>query len=898
MLEETLLELQRDVTDEYEALATSLEKELQLTLDIIILRYETNSSVFSPLHLEALKRMDELEATQRSIKRILRKRSSMRLRYSKIITEGDVPGSTPIDNTPTIAVAENLEELAAPVDISMASDMVVPVPLPLTDKGLQDYLRRPVLLDTFSIVTSGTPSVELQVWDLITTEPSVRSKIRNFAFMRADLHVKVVISGSPFHRGKLIVSYQPYPLRNDALQGLLTSRAISSSFTPLVRAYLSQAKGAKVMDVKENVPYEITCPFIATKPMNRLFNSSSSALSAATSYADFENFGSLFIEGLNPVESVSATPSEVVVFVYGWLEDVSLSGLTGTHLEITTEGKVVKKKGENQSGPVQWVTSKLVSISKALTYVPELAPYAMASQMMFEGLGKFASVFGWSRPTQDNTISYMKNVWYSSGASCQGHDTAFRLSLEPSQELTVDTSPFGTSNDEMTIVHISSISSYWRTFTWDPADIPLTTSLQLIPIFPYLSTVHVSVSDVYLQPTAMCYAATPFQYWRGDIVITLQIVASAFHRGKFAVYYEPNPWQNVLIDGFVETNKQYIEIVDIQEVQDISFTVKWNCHRDWLQNPGKTNYRYPGITLASVSEYVNGYVGIVPITGIQSPDDSAIEINVFVSCPNLQVNGFLSVNMPLQRDIVTEGSLVKDPVLQDLNSSASDGGDICFHNFGERPVSFRTLLKRFVTHYAVLGSTQASRTYLLFTEAIYPDPSPKFDATAVTSTTLYSYLRYAYLGMRGSMRRRYRQIGPSSTISAGDSAYITLAVPTSSHLATPTVSQGTVTATELVTYCGSNSRGTVVSGFNASAGIEVDIPHYSPNFFCFSCAAGLVGTNNTDEMNNLWFRNIEVAFMNFSGSSTAPGIASDIATGEDFTMFHFLGAPFWSYPNV
>lgn len=838
-----------------------------------------------------------LTSTRKSILRLQRKRRQL-MTFPNVMTEGEVVGSVADMNKEIAANTENLvDSLGAPSLPVSASEKIINYNAPTTNKELGDFLKRPVQLTSFSVVPGATPVLEVEVWADYTAHPSVRAKFRNFAFMRGELHLRVVVSGSPFHYGKVLLSYQPHPLRNTALQALLTSRGISALFTPLVRNYLSQSEGAFVMDVKENQPVELTCPFIAPKPINRLFNSSALVLADTAAYADFDNFGSLFIEGLNNVGSVSTTPSDITFYVYAWMENVEVAGLTGTQIDITTEGKLSKGKGENQMGPIQWAASKAVAVSKALSYVPEIAPLAMASEMMFGSIGKFASIFGWSRPLLENTSAYFKNLWYTSGALTSGHDSALKIGLDVSQELTVDMSPFGSKCDEMSITYIADRTSYWHYFTWATTDTPMVTMLEIIPIYPFLTTVHTSLASHYMQPTAMCYAATPFQYWRGDITITIQLVASAFHRGKYAIFYEPNGWQNVLIDAAIEPNKQYMRIIDIQEVQDVQFTIKWNSHRDWLENPGKSNYIFPGVTVASISEYINGFVGITPVTSIQSPDGSSVDFNVYVGCSNLQVNGFTSNYLPLERDIVTEGSLVQSPIVDDLNESGSSANEICYHNFGERPLTFRALLKRFVTYHAELGAVMGARGYTAITEAIYPDPSPKYDATAVTYTTLYSYLRYAYLGMRGSMRRRYRALGPA-TSTAYDGASVSLEQATSSHLAAPSLAQGTLDATTAFTVGASKTVGTVIMGLAVNGGYEVDIPHYSPNFFCFSCANGLVGTNNTDEMNNKWFRNIITTYWTLNASSTAPLYTSEIATGEDFTMFRFLGAPYWSQPNV
>lgn len=879
--------------NEYQSISASLEEDLKLSLEVILYRYDTNSESLNSSQIALIQRLNDLEATSLSIKRLIRRRQDMRSKKLHIITEGDVVGATQTNNTVSADDIENMvDNPGAPTMVHPSMSSTATPFSPLTNKDLNDFFKRPIEVDSFDIVPSSAIDVILDVWDLYTINPTVRAKLRNYAFLRADLHVRILISGSPHHYGKILVSYQPYPLRNGALVALRSSYAVDPLMRPLLTCYLSQAPGSFTMDVKKNQPGEVVCPFISTKPMNRLFNSSALALSDVTSYADFENAGSIFLWGINPVETVSATSSAVTVYVYAWMENVELAGLTGTQVVITTEGKLVT---ENNTGPIEYYSSKMVAISKALTYVPDITPFAQASKMLFSGISQVAAVFGWSRPAVTSSPMFVKNSWYQNGALTVAHDTVSKIVLDPEQELTVDMSFAGSTVDELAIVYLASRPSYWTTFTWATTDTPMVDNIGYIPIFPYLSKVHVTLAELYFQPTSMCYAATPFEYWNGTIEITVQIVCSQFHRGRLGFYYEPNAWQNVLIDAVVDPNKQFIHIIDLQDTQDITFSVAWNNVRPWLQNPGFSNYRFPGVTLLSISEYINGYVGIIPITSIQSPDDSDVQMNVYVRCPDLQVNGLIVTNLPTERKIITEGSLVEEPLLTTLNDSSFDGTYICDHYFGERPLSFRSLLKRYVSYAVDDSAALAGKNAVVLEESIVPPITPAYGGTG-TYPTLFSYLRYAYLGMRGSIRKRYRTLMPNRDY--GDHAVASLVAPSTTNT-THNVTTQSITSANIAQYMGTYLVGSAVFGLNNNAGVEVDYPYYSPNLFSFSCASDLVGTNNTDEMNSRWFRNCQVVFSSWGGSSGSTTVyISDIAAGEDFTMFRYLGAPFWSTPNT
>merc|ERR1712137_1330932 len=121
------------------------------------------------------------------------------------------------------------------------------------------------------------------------------------------------MSGNPFHYGRILASYQPYPDLNKNLISLTAQDEIGN--------YYSQSPQSVVMDVKANEPVEMICPFISPKAVHRLFNSTTTAISAATPYADLESCGSLYIHILNLIDSVSTgTYVPVYLQVYAWME--------------------------------------------------------------------------------------------------------------------------------------------------------------------------------------------------------------------------------------------------------------------------------------------------------------------------------------------------------------------------------------------------------------------------------------------------------------------------------------------------------------------------------------------------------------------------------------------------
>lgn len=776
--------------------------------------------------------------------------------------------------------------------------------------SMSDYLSRPV--EIYEADLTSDKSLTLDVWDLFTLQPSVRAKIRNYAYLRGNLHVRISNSGTPFHFGKVLVSYQPYAKYNPTLTNYATMLSLSSGIRPLLLNYLSQAPGAAIMNVNENLPLEITCPFISTKPMHRLFNFATTAIAAGTSFDDMQDAGALYIYTLNSTGSVATSPAAVTMQVYAWMTDVELGTNTATQLTITTESQF----DERETGVVERIASRGTQIAEALTKVPIIARMARASAIVLSAVRDTAALFGWSKPVGIQDTKLVKTLPFTNGAFTIGDDTNFRIVLDPKQELTVDPRVIGSEQDDMTIHAIASRSSYLQTFNWAYDDTIMANPIFIARVNPSLVTFLTGVKNT-IQPTAMAFAAAPFAYWRGDITFRFEVVCSQYHRGKFAIFYEPNASQMTLINANLSFNKQYIRIIDIQQTQVFEVTVKWAAYRSWLRVNNaaasvlNTSLSYTG---TENTGFCNGYIGIVPFTQLTSPSASPeVNINVYVRCENLQLNGTSTLNMPTERVLYTappiiaessfstmansesvstqQGSISTKMVsVLDLNESSASAQHICEEHFGEQPISFRALLKRYVTHAAYGAGTGSGINVLRLTGNIYPGNNLPYAATTIVYNDLYSYLRYAYLGMRGGVRFRFRNVG-----STGVTEHMQVKV----SLAPPSIGLSESIAF-LGGSLGAQARLSGTASFvpNTNGGYEVEFPFYSNNLWVFSFVDGLTGGTTTDNMSDVWFRQYYFDTEYSSTTVAATSTLTEFATAEDFSFLRFQGAPFYSAATV
>lgn len=767
--------------------------------------------------------------------------------------------------------------------------------LKTTPVHMDDFFSRPMQIARFTVSLATPVASTYDVWNLYFSNPAVRAKLRNFGFIRpGKLKIRINVAGSPFHYGRLLFAYWPFDNYND----LMTPQvAAAAQFQGNV--YLSQFPGSVIYDVKRNVPFDMSIPYISPKPMASLFNEAATvALPTATNISDLSGLGKLYVRTINNIASVSSTPTALSVYIYAWLDDVELGCPTGSQTIITTESG-----DEREVGPLEEFSSRAVEISDALSSVPVLSPWARASSMMFSGLGSLAALLGWSVPTVISRPHLIKNMPFQNSAQTIGNDTGFRITLDPKQEVSVDPRSAGSDHDDMVISEIARRESLLDTFTWTRATAPLSGSLWQSIVAPMVGK-QIGTNN-YVQPTALCFAAMPFGYWRGTIKFRFEIVCSAFHRGKIGVYYDPNVAQEVLIDANLSPNKVFMKVIDIQETQSFEVCIDWAFPRHWCRNfTSRSSITGTcGTTITNPQNYsgwCNGYIGVTPMNQLQSPDSSDISVNVYISCDDLQVQFFNSKLLPTSNTLVQSGEEIdldksnsSVPVsCFTLNPTGASTANIIEEAFGEQPLSFRSLLKRFVTVYTNSAASTATATgYITITGDIHPGlvPRPALNVStpgfnSYPVQTLISYLRYGYLGMRGGYKYRVRvtSLGSDGVMNNVKASLIN----------PDTVSNGntfTITSASTPAINNAECAGTVSYAPFTNAGIEFEVPYYSNNLFLLSCNSdpyGVAAPIMDTYACRSWYVRYETG-----QTVTSMNLYVEGAAAEDFSLMTFLGAP-------
>lgn len=508
------------------------------------------------------------------------------------------------------------------------------------DLDLNNFFSRPVLIAFTEWQVgngAGILSANLNPWSLYFRNKRVSNRISNFKLLRAKLHVRYLINGSPLHYGRAIAYYTPMHNydkvgRSGGLNPLPIQNLKNNSQKPHLWLNPTTSQGG-----------DLELPF--------LWHNNALDLPLG----EFDEMGVLDLVGVTPLRHANGGTTDVQISVLAWATDVVLSGPTTCNVD-----GIAPQSDEYSNRVFSARATNVASVMNKLSSAPVIGPYARATALAASAASAIASLFGFSKPLElERTIVVPKTT--HDMATSAGKDDCHKLSLDPKQELTIDPRAFGLSNkDEMEIANIASTESYTSTFTWTSGNSsPAGTILWNTIVDPGDFTVYGATSpDIpRLTMTASCFAVAPFQYWRGSIKYRFQVVCSALHKGRLRIVYDPEieVTTNDPTRITPEYNLGYQTVVDISETKDFEITIGWGQGSSYRQSAF-----YEGVSPldsitpinynSSTNTFGNGVLGVYVMNELTNPSSSVDDCYVVVSMaagPDFEVA--CPTNKPLSR---------------------------------------------------------------------------------------------------------------------------------------------------------------------------------------------------------------------------------------------------------
>lgn len=775
------------------------------------------------------------------------------------------------------------------------------------DAELADFFARPIKIQEIEWAVGGSFFVSFNPWKDYLENSRVSNRIANFNLLRCKLHLKFVINGNGFMYSRALASYWPFH-QWDALTestALEPQDMVQESQLPHIFLNPTTSTGG-----------DLVLPFFW--PKNNVYIPTS----------EWENLGRVQIRSFSPLKHANDATAVATISVFAWAEDMQLNVLTSRDPDTMSPQSGDEVDEANRSGVISKPATALSKMADALTTIPSIAPFAMATSIATSAIATIARNFGYCRPpvTRDNYP--IKPVPVSSLALTNVPDTVQKLTIDDKQELTIDPRISGISGDDpLSIKSIASKESYLTQFTWAIGASPgtLIWNARVDPC-----TFADNGAGKFHFP-ACCFAALPFKYWTGTMNFRFQIMSSAYHKGRLKISYDPN-WVND-----EEFNTMYTRVVDLAAETDFTISVSNGQDFTLLEHhlPGVDSVTQLYSTMRYLSkEEGNGVIAVSILNELTTPNSIAnndIFINVFVSMaddfevyvPDEHFAKFVYkpqfgdeqlVPMTYQSGDEAPDSFaqVQDEPEHTNTESIGPTMDNLDRNSlvytGESVKSFRTMLKRYNLHtsFGIINTGDRKITLrMAYMPFLRGNVAGAIHTTGLASpynygnTIMLHWLINAFAGWRGSIRTK---IIPSGYWNANQRIlYInverdlntSLAVPqySATNNPAPTYINASAAAEEAVLgtanghkLLGAKGQMISISAINPTA--EYEIPYYQQLRF----VPGKIENYTSFRAFTVHELPAVDMYMWINGNNTT-ALNFHYAAGEDFTTYFWTGCP-------
>jgi hypothetical protein len=771
-----------------------------------------------------------------------------------------------------------------------------------SDSDLGNFLCRPINVATYQWDVDSPLFETLNPWTAYLTNPFIRDKIANFELLRMNLHMKVLISGTPFHYGRALVSYNPLSGFDQVtiergLGGALDADLVGASQKPHIFLNPTLNAGGVL-----EIPYFYKENYI---PLTQ------GGVTDGLGEVVFRSFGNLRHTDVgNPV----------TINVYLWATDVTLTMPTSRDLPaLPSQSGVMNSGDEYGQGIISKPASAIAKAAGMLKSIPLIRPYARATEIVATGVGDVARLFGYSRPAVITDPNIMKPVPLGNVANVDAADAVYKLTLDSKNEVTVDPRVTGLEGrDEMSVVDYVKRESYLATFNWtsDAGPGDMLWNCRVAPdLFRRVSyTTPTLREELHMIPA--CHMAQMFKYWQGSIKFRFQIVKSAYHKGRMLVRYDPRS-----LGATVDYNTNYSRVIDIAEAEDFEITIGWGQHKPWLEcEPIDSSINFsPGNRLSELfMRAANGVIELDVINELVSPNASSdISVNVYVSmCDDARfaqpdgekIKDLTYFRHPQEETLQSQSGIVEqtgvdEPLaatqLETIASEAVPEDQTMNVFFGENVTSIRELVKRYVmTRYwyntfAFGNGTNVTR----LRNKTFPyqrgyDPegldTEQFGAYNNSNMNPISYFQACYAGYRGSIRHKYLYHTAGNmlmpVVEREDYSPDTAGIWSTQAITSANSDSGEITKA----FTNTSWQGAAGTGTTINNGIEVEFPFYNKGRIGYS---RLIRAQDLDcPSTSSWFATgLDFAFR--QGTEEKIAFQQWTAAGEDFSLYFFTGVP-------
>lgn len=767
------------------------------------------------------------------------------------------------------------------------------VPHGFTVRG-DPFFQKPVVLGTYTWSAASTDGAYINPWKAWINNAMIQQRIRGYTRFRASrLHLRFDITATPYHYGRIRPNFR-----------FLQGPAGSNPANFVKNEGKSRASQCLGVDIDAALPgsKELEIPWVYFLETITI-----------TQTGGFNAFGFLWMTVLSTLaQSNAVSPDSVYIVIRAWCDDVELSGPTRVP-------SVVQSKRTNTitsvpvdeitSGPISSVATAFANAGQALSKVPIIGGVATMVAKGGRMVSDFASMFGFSKVrTIFDPMLMIRSL--SPWATLDGKISSIPLSFYDKQGLTTDVSDMGVSDvDPMSLQKIFSHSSLVDQFAMTTSQ-ARGTLLRTIYVFPTASLGAPSGAG-WNDTTSLAFGVLPFKFWRGTIEYDIEVVCSNFHTGQLRVVYEPDP--TGIIDASWPIGASENCVINIQSGAKAQIKVRWSSKFYWAQvlsqigpaTTGVVDYSCNGMLMFYVENQLLGMNDISILVYIKAGEDfevfdlqSPMPYYICNTAPVMLAESMEDESPESLAEFVStvESAIVGNKTLVtncEFGGVPDTSSTLSMKTFGERIVSLRALLKRFVGLGYILANSDTSagtlqnKNIVSMLDLHPPDMSHTAAANVgmvyfSNEPTIFRYFRPGFLGTIGGARYR---ITDGSKLFSSDSTQaapsVVGIVSTYNVVTGGLVANGTVSNSTMRTF----NNGSAVFDGVADETTDVEVPDY--NYLRFR----LAGCSNTNITSNDGRNYVRVNITKPIKDMTDVYHYVHHSVADDFSFVIYLGAP-------
>jgi len=392
-------------------------------------------------------------------------------------------------------------------------------------------------------------------------------KIKNFEWFKTDIRLRVLINANPFIAGRLFITYAP----NDNTESGYTNVDRKG------RVGVTSYPGVE-LDLQTNTASEIIIPWIAKPDAEQAKPSS-------------QNLFRVDIWQLCPLLS-SDNSLSIPIQVYASFENIDLQ--IPTPLDNTSTYRV-ERQGKEAKGIIGKVASGIGKITGAAKNIPIVGTYAAQAEWASDIVGSVANVFGWSRPVEGSHAPPLSHIPGRGFCQFTAKDNAVILAMSNDNEIAETENNLISTADEMSVEHVCSRPGLVDVIDWNVKQ-DYNDTLGVYNASPFVQAPNSRVIVTATEPVRSFnvfdhslaeYVIQGFQMHRADWVYRISLVKTAFHVGRFEVFFIPNrsrDWNAMPDYNAIDTTNCYRQIFDITEQSEMTFEIPYVHKYNMLQN--------------------------------------------------------------------------------------------------------------------------------------------------------------------------------------------------------------------------------------------------------------------------------------------------------------------------